>query len=429
MRIIHSNLSFRILNAGILISVIIVLATFLPACQSGQRQGETSTYSDVMKLPVLQWTAWGDPMNFRYDFTGDYDVIPLYMADPDNGAFSHHSYITWYDGVFYAAWDNHIRDENGSGQRGLMRRSYDGGQTWTDLEELFPPQDEMLPAATAMIGRRYQTLNGFVVVDGMLYAMSDVADWEGPSIRDRVRVSIGRLCRAISPDGSVGDLFWLAAEAPEPVSGFEAYPAGDPDQVAKINHNIKLPGNEIQLDFTIRKPRSDDNHRMTEPVPSYRLSDGTWVKIYRDMGLADAQSLEEEEDTKSRRNYVAFSFDDGHTWTTPTRTSFPDACARSDAGMLPDGQYYVINNMLPLSTKLGGRMLLGISLSYDGLNYDRAAMLRFPAPTQRYQGRAKAIGYQYPNSVVVGDDLWIMYSVNKEDIELMRISLSELQKI
>ena len=74
-------------------------------------------------------------------------------------------------------------------------------------------------------------------------------------------------------------------------------------------------------------------------------------------------------------------------------------------------------------------MLLGISLSYDGLNYDRAVMLRFPAPGQRYQGRAKAIGYQYPNSVVVGDDLWIMYSVNKEDIEIMRISVSELQII
>ena len=39
--------------------------------------------------------------------------------------------------------------------------------------------------------------------------------------------------------------------------------------------------------------------------------------------------------------YSAFSFD-GIAWTTPTPTNFPDACARSNSGMLPDGQVYVI---------------------------------------------------------------------------------------
>ncbi len=35
----------------------------------------------------------------------------------------------------------------------------------------------------------------------------------------------------------------------------------------------------------------------------------------------------------------------------------------------------------------------------------------------------------YPHSVIVGADLWVIYSVNKEDIQISRIPLSELKKL
>jgi hypothetical protein len=168
---------------------------------------------------------------------------------------------------------------------------------------------------------------------------------------------------------------------------------------------------------------------MGEPVQAWQLADGTWVKMYRDGGSIHARTLREEEASKARRNYASFSFDDGKTWTTPTRTNFPDACARTNSGRLPDGQIYVINNVLPLSSKKGGRSLLAISLSRDGLTFDRMAVIRFAAPAPRYEGRSKSIGYAYPHSVVVGDHLCVIYSVNKEDIEIARIALSPLDKL
>ena len=74
--------------------------------------------------------------------------------------------------------------------------------------------------------------------------------------------------------------------------------------------------------------------------------------------------------------------------------------------------------------------MLAISLSRDGLNFDRMAVINFIAPMQRYEGKAKrANGYQYPHSVVVGKYLWVIYSVNKEDIEVARISIAELESI
>ncbi|MCK4678949.1 MAG: exo-alpha-sialidase [Bacteroidales bacterium] len=379
--------------------------------------------------PVVRWTADQDEMNFRYNFLENTETFTLYTATPETGTFSHHSHITYFNGVFYACWDNHVRDENGSGQRGLLRRSRDQCKTWTLVEELFPSLDEKVPASEAYIHTRFQTSNGFAVVDSMLYALTDVAEWTGPSIRHRRRISLIRLCRFINPDGTLGKIFRLRSDPPDPVEGFHGYPAGEPVLVEKINKYLSLPNNELQLNFTVSHPVSDDNHRLSEPTSAWKLGDGTWVKLYRDGGIKNASSLKEIEESKSRRNYASFSFDVGKSWTTPTRTNFPDAYARTNAGIFPNGQIYVINNVLPLSTKKGGRILLAISLSKDGLIFDRVAVIRFLSPPKRYEGRAKAVGYQYPHSVVVGNNLWVIYSVNKEDIQLTRIPLAELVKL
>lgn len=402
--------------------------------------------------PKVCWTAYGgDNMSFIYQFLENLETTTLHLGTPETGTFNHHSHITCFKGVFYAIWDTQAKDEHGPGQHALMRRSPDQGRTWTPVEELFPRMDWYISSSEVNTDNGYhgriQTSNGFAVVDDVLYAVSEVDDHIGPSIRKRKRVHTGRLCRSINPDGGLGDLFWLSEKAPTAVQGFPSYPAGDRKLVKKIMRYFEQPGNEIQLDFTVPVPASDfstdcwspspvsdDNHRLVEAVPSYRAKDGTWVRLYRDAGLLGVPVPEEGprkelEASKSRRNYASYSFDKGKTWTVPTRTSFPDACARSNAGKLPDGQVYVINNLLPLSPKHGGRSLLGISLSRDGLNFDRAAVIRFFAPPMRHKGRAKSIGFQYPHSMVVGEDLWVMYSVNKEDIQVTRIPLEELYKL
>jgi hypothetical protein len=390
-----------------------------------------------------------DEMNFHYDFLENVKTTTLHRGTPEIGTFNHRAHITYFKGIFYAIWDTQVRDEHGPGQHGLLRRSTDQGKTWTPVKELFPALDKYVPSSEAIIdGRclgRIQTSNGFAVVDDVLYAVTEVDDHKGTSIRNRKRFHAGRLCRSISPDGNLGEMFWLKKYPPKPVKGFPSYPAGDPKLVEKINQYFLQPGNEIQLDFSSPVPEtapgdvwtpfpiSDDNHRLIEQVPSYRAADCTWVRLYRDAGLLgvhipDKGSKKALEESKSRRNYASFSFDNCKAWTVPTRTSFPDAYAKSNAGRLPDGQIYVINNFLPLSTKHGGRQLLGVYLSRDGLNFDRAAVIRFIAPPQRYAGRAKSGGYAYPHSTIVEDNLWVIYSVNKEDIEIACIPLSELDK-
>lgn len=382
-----------------------------------------------VETPSVEWTVGAAP-DFRYRFLGKVRTTKLLHATRETGTFSHHGYLAYHKGVLFANWDSHARDENSSGQHGVFRFSADGGKTWSDPRRLFPPLAEKVPWSEANRSNPFQTSQGFIEVDGQLYAVTNV----DRALKDKVhrfnevsRLRVGLLARTVAPDGTLGRIFWLSDKAPEPEPGFPAYPAGERSLVARIAARFREPAHLQQLVFGPgAHPDSDDGHRMTEPTQAWRLNDGTWVRLYRDAGGIHATTRAEVEASKSRRNYAAYSFDDGRTWTVPTRTGFPDSCARSNAGKLPDGQAYVINNILPLSPKRGGRSMLAISLSRDGLRFDRSALIRFVAPEKRYEGRAKSIGFQYPHSVVVGRHLWVIYSVNKEDIEVARIPLAEL---
>ena len=384
------------------------------------------------EMPVVRWTAQDTP-DFRYQFLGNVKTTTLLHATPETGTFNLHGYLAYYQGVLFAGWDSQARDENTSGQHGTFCYSTDDGKTWSAPRPLFPPLAENVPASETKEPKPFQTSQGFAEVDGWLYAV-EIVDKTLPEklyrFNEVSRKRIGLLARVVRADGTLGEVFWLSDAAPEPEPGFPAYPAGEPSLVTKINAYFQQPAHLPQLVFGPRAhPDSDDDHRMTEPTPAWQLESGVWVRLYRDVGSIHAKTKLEVEASKSRRNYAAFSFGDGKTWTTPTRTSFPDSCARSNAGRLPNGQYYVINNILPMSPKKGGRSMLAISLSLNGLNFDRMAIIRFVAPPQRYEGKAKSIGYQYPHSVVVGKCLWLIYSVNKEDIEVARIPLSELDSL
>ncbi len=382
---------------------------------------------------VVQWTVQDSP-EFRYQFLEEVETTTLFYATPETGTFNHHGYLAYFKGVLFASWDNQARDENTSGQRGVFRYSTDEGETWSEQKTLFPSLADNVPASVAKEPKPFQTSQGFAEIEGRLYAVTCV----DRALRKKVfrfnevsRSRIGWLAREVRVDGYLGPVFWLSDSAPKPETGYPALSTGDPSLVAKIQAYFKEPANLPQLLFKPRQwPDSDDEHRMTEPTQPWRLDDGTWVRLYRNQGTIHGTSRAETEASRPRRHYASFSFDDGQTWTAPTRTNFPDTGSRANSGQLPNGEYYVINNPIPMSAKQGGRQMLAISLSQDGLNFDRMAVIKFAAPAQRYEGKSKgAGGYQYPHSVVVGKNLWVIYSVNKEDIKVARIPLSEIYSL
>ena len=157
----------------------------------------------------------------------------------------------------------------------------------------------------------------------------------------------------------------------------------------------------------------DKGKQSQELEPSiYMQSNGTLVMIQRDQN-------------SSYRKMASLSHDRGETWTEPAVINIPDARVKQSAGNLPDGTAYMVGN--PTGAKR--RYPLVALFSNDGICFDKAILLRAgnsDLQPQRYPGKAKTLGYNYPKSMVYNGRLYVAYATNKEDVEITMLSLSRI---
>ena len=333
----------------------------------------------------------------------------LYFSADETFRFSHHPNLAIYEGKLIAMWSSGIRSEDERGQR-VLWTSTDDGEVWRGPEVLVPAPDglegPMLAVAAGFhVDRENDRLVAFyssipharpIDPDSALYAIasSDGKEWGSPVrivdgffIEKPRRIPSGRifmggqfnpaeaganespprLIYTDSPDGLDG---WKDAEIP-PFPGFVGrYP--------EPNWYLRPDGTMVML---LRAPRG---------IP--------WL-------------------------YASESTDDGETWSEPARTNIPSATARMATGNLPDGRAFCVWN----PSREFGRNPLVIALSEDGKVFDRAYVIRGEATTQRFDGARKSDGWQYPSVIVWQDYLWVAYSVNKEDVKISRIRLTDLR--
>lgn len=128
------------------------------------------------------------------------------------------------------------------------------------------------------------------------------------------------------------------------------------------------------------------------------------------------------DDGGTHRLWLAESADEGTTWTEPVPTDMPDATSKCHAGRLSNGLYYLIFNPNPS----GLRIPLALALSHDSRAFTHLAILRDELTEPRLPGRFKGPGYQYPNSLELDGVLYIIYSVNKEEVEVQSISVADI---
>ena len=405
----------------------------------------------IVLFAVMVFAAFAEEHTVVW--TGDVknlDAIPsiagaeyslLYYADGVTeehfGAYSHHPHIIYHEGRLYATWSNHLQDEDCPGQRILMRQSTDLGKTWQPpLSEppaiLFPSLDDWKKFGdTKTKDNRVGTSNGFAVVGGQLFAINEV-------LPNRQIDGFGRLARHINNDGTLGDLFWLEPTRPSTPAGYPEYPdLSDPkfkDVGAKINTFLadKERRNLLTWDFKGKRNTSTelepgnagsppDDHRLCEPTTSYRTPEGRLVVLWRDLGGRDRNAI-----PRSGRLYLSFSDDGGEHWSIPAPSAIPNCSSRPSAGNLPDGRCFVMTN--PVS-----RQHLVLSLSTNGRAFDEHFLVKKvdgETERMRFQGRAKGNGAAaYQHYCFAGDYCFVIYSVNKEDVEVVRFPLRSLDRL
>ncbi len=127
--------------------------------------------------------------------------------------------------------------------------------------------------------------------------------------------------------------------------------------------------------------------------------------------------------TGSCRLGLTWSDDRGDTWSDLLPTNFPNSLSRAFVGRLPDGRYYIVGNNYDI---LLNRKHMLIALSDDGYVFNKQYKLIGGNTTRRVNGRHKEDGYHYPNCYAEDDKLFVIYSVNKEDIEVGIVDTGKL---
>lgn len=342
-----------------------------------------------------------------YPVLAGVEHFEIYHGNPDEGVYSHHAQITFHNGKFFASWSNHgSEDEDAPGQRVLLAVSSDG-RTWSRCMELFPPMDkDETPADRPNGSWRSLTANGWVTLDGELYAIAEVFD-AGAKFQ-----GLGRVARRVDSAGPNGNVFWLLDNPPEPLPGFPQYSDLTDPAVTKIAAAIarilRDPLKTLPWEYQNGTcwAYGLDGQALCEPTV-YSRPDGALVKVWRDKGRS-----------KSLRLYASISVKPGFWWPA-IQTNAPSSPSKVASGSLPRGGIYLVGNFVP-----GTRDHLIVALSEDGLNFNRAAAIRYGAPPARFSTRSHA--FAYPSTVVANDALWVIYSSGKEDIAVSRVPLASL---
>ncbi len=376
--------------------------------------------------------CWGSARTIRLapeEFT-------VHKADSWTAAYSHHPQITSRDGRLYATWSLGHLHEDCPGQKMVCSTSDDKGESWSPpVTVVAPSQGECAETCVTSLGIRavgrkliayyahYDlTTMGLAkfaefgahsrgipglrclqdVHAGVVVSEDGGRSWRGPAATipgivpnlSPVRLASGRLvfpCHQMFPysDDPEGITGWKMAALPDLPEGFYEGAGGE------------IPN--------------------TAPWSSLGVCEGcVYEKPYGvvRMMLRTGQGV----------LAVSESRDNGESWSAPVKTSYTDCGCRFQFGRLPDGRYFGLSCPNPnIPESCLRRTPLVLALSEDGDVFDRHFILGdAPDLPLRFPGAYKHGRYGYPYSHVLNDTVFVIHSVGKEDVVILRFKLADL---
>jgi len=331
-----------------------------------------------------------------------------YRAVKGESQYNHGAVLFPFKGKLYLQWQSSIQDEDAKETVVMVSTSSDG-KTWSTAKKLVPARKK----STVTNGGFWsdgKTLVAFINVwphdlsprgghveyitskNGEAWSEPKaLLDFQGQPVKGVIEQDLKAL-----PNGRI-----LTAVHLQP--GLKLTPFYTDDPLATSAWRLG------RLKNLAYKP-----HISRELEPSWYLDASKHaVMIFRDQG-------------GSFKVLSSVSEDNGESWSTPKVSNMPDSRAKLSAGNLPNGIAYIVNN--PSGEKR--RSPLVLSLSKDGKVFDKAFALHTEEglPKMRFEGKYKRIGYSYPKSIVWNDALWVSYAVNKEDIAVTKVPISELNR-
>ena len=393
--------------------------------------------------------VWSVPWNVQRTRPGfpllnevqHFDILSVGNKESENKSggekpwiYHHHPHLCRFANRFMAIWSSHPTGEDGPGQKVLFASSLNA-KDWTEACEIFPSIDV---AESNEKQGNVLTANGFILTQKSLYALAEAHENTGfttssdditappkskvrtEEFSKRSRRGIGRLIRQIIPvkqgPPKFGPVFWLNS----PRTPHHTLPKiaianlDNTSDLKEIEQALQRPGNLPCWDFTgdSTEAIATDGSQLVEPTVT--VTKEGWIRYWR------AQR-------QTQKLYAQVS-QDGVRWTTPTLTPIPDAPSKSIAFQLPNQKIAIIGNQV-FNQRGTRRDPLTIAISENGRKFDSAYAIRWRAPRlhypkKKYDGRGR--GFQYPSACLRGNVVWVIYSVNKESIQISRFDLTQL---
>lgn len=359
--------------------------------------GEDPTAIDFGRLPSLR---------------GEHAVVTR-GAEP--WRFRLHSYLAFHDGRYWCMWSHGPVVEDNPTQH-VRYATSDDGLHWSEPRQIVGPSPRS--------GFRY-IARGFWPRDGKLLALAS----HDEAFNDQGRVHFfGASLKLLAFEWQPGEETWreLGVLYRDAINNFppQRLPGGDWAMMRRDhrrNVSLLVGGVTSPLEWSsvpVAAARSVDGFRPEEP-DWWTLPDRRLLGLFRDNG-------------RSRRFYRATSNDDGRTWSAPERTNFPDATSKFFCLRTSQGRYVLVSNANP-----AGRNPLCLAISDDGVTFDRLAKLPIPGTIPDVASgkeiandrSGKPDTLQYPHVIEHDGQLVIAFSRNKIAIEVVKLPLTELERL
>lgn len=344
--------------------------------------------------------------------------------------YNHQPYLAYWNEKFYLQYLSGLIAEHTPPTRILITTSKDG-MNWSDPVVVFPEyvlpeindDGEIIPAGTFAV--HHQRMGWYVAPNGKLLTLGFVGYCATPRRSPNAGNGIGRIVREVKSDGTFGPIYFIRYNRHV---GWNEKNTNYPFYKESKDKEFLLACESLLADKLItlqwwEEDRGKDGFFVMDPS---QVPDGDTFskKSTTAAGAGKAFNFYTRPDGVIvglwKNQYASLSPDKGKTWTPiAMNKTLLTTGAKTWGQRTDDGRYVIVHNQSPTNRN---RFPMTALVGDDGHTFDRIFALRGEIPTRRYQGVHKNPGVQYFRGIIEGNgnppgnDLWMTYSVNKEDI-------------
>lgn len=331
------------------------------------------------------------------------------LAEGSGFTYNHAPMLAYWNNSFYLEYLSDSIGESVAPGQSLLASSKDGNH-WSKPVVIFPKYK--IPDGTTKEGHpgvakdlyavMHQRMGFYTAKSNRLLVLGFYGICLDPKDDPNDGKGIGRVVREILKDGSYGPIYFIHYN-----HLWNAQNTSYPFYTTSSNKGFVQACNELMATPLMMMQWVEEADRDDALIPLkkqykafnyYHLPDGRVVGLWKNA-------------------LTSISKDNGKTWPDATRApKFVNSNAKFWGQRTSDGHYAIVYNPSEY------RWPLAVSVSTNGLDYDKLLLVNGEISTLRYGGNYKSYGPQYVRGIIEGDgtppdgNLWVSYSMNKEDI-------------